>query len=284
MKMTPAQVEASLHKYASRTPHGINPQVAETALQDSHAAFFRTENGYSLVARVVLKGEAYGHYVRPTGAYSKTHKREEPLLVFYDPRFDEGPHGRHMHAYELSTLTGRNYSPTVGGTPMRCSDGRGLALPGGFEEGRIDGQTYNEIVDWAERLTANTTSKVEVDEDVLRENAMCLWEAFLDLRAGGQKDQPLLKMLDQVGTASLRYALAGNKEVLVASEHGWEIASEHGFEDPFDWEFCPWFLVNCIEVDGFDLKMKADWQELCREYATTHVAEQEERAARAGAV
>lgn len=43
---------------------------------------------------------------------------------------------------------------------------------------------------------------------------------------------------------------------------GWTVAvlADRGLE-PFDWEFTPWFLINCTQ-GGFDLQ--PDWVSMCR--------------------
>lgn len=97
-----------------------------------------------------------------------------------------------------------------------------------------------------------------INLDNLLEIAQCLWENASDFANG-----PLYAFRAQCGTGELRSFLR-KLEVLLACEEGWNIAKrEAGFDDSFDWEFCPWFLRECLEFTRETAKLCEDWRERC---------------------
>jgi len=106
------------------------------------------------------------------------------------------------------------------------------------------------------------------------EAAMCLWEAWMAAETGNVRAQTLYDAhRDGVGTVQLRH----NLMALVPAVHiGWAVY-EVGYESPanaisclfpFDWEFVPWFLENCVEIDPRFLSLRPGWLDLCRNPAT----------------
>lgn len=98
---------------------------------------------------------------------------------------------------------------------------------------------------------------VEVNQELLIEAAQCLWEAYLE-----NAPNFLNQYRERFGTVELRYALR-NVDILKACHEGIEVARSQGFDDCYDWSFCPWFLANCLEIDGMTVRLVEDWRSRC---------------------
>ena len=84
--------------------------------------------------------------------------------------------------------------------------------------------------------------------DSLRmEAAMCLWEAVLD------ED---MFSLDQ-GAVARRHMVMALADPL---HMGWTLVDKDAM-CPFDWEYTPWFLTNCVDDHG---TLFPNWMEICR--------------------
>ena len=89
------------------------------------------------------------------------------------------------------------------------------------------------------------------------ETAACLWEAFLSGYADNAERNG--------GMAASRTAVIELRE---KCELWYNYALTLGYGEPFDWEWCPWFLSQNIDGNGviceldFD-DMKKDVKELC---------------------
>lgn len=88
--------------------------------------------------------------------------------------------------------------------------------------------------------------------DTLRmEAAMCLWEAVLE-------EDRFPEHRQKVGAVQFRHDIM----TLVEPLHvGWAVCDGEK-HCPFDWEFCPWYLDNCVDPE--DLTLFPNWLELCR--------------------
>lgn len=94
---------------------------------------------------------------------------------------------------------------------------------------------------------------MDADTKTLAYNAACLWEDFL---SNCQAENDLFYAVrSAVGMAECRDRLVDLAEPV---ERAWLFARENGFDDPFDWEFVPWFMRNCV-TDR--LAMVSDWEE-----------------------
>lgn len=112
--------------------------------------------------------------------------------------------------------------------------------------------------------------------ELLMEAAMCLWEAWMEAETGSAHHQTMNlydAYRDEVGTVQLRHDLMR----LVPAVHiGWSVystayvsaATDMPCLDPFDWEFVPWFLENCVEIDPRFLSLRPGWLDLCRNPTT----------------
>lgn len=96
------------------------------------------------------------------------------------------------------------------------------------------------------------------------EAAQNLWEAFNDLYRACYEDRTdddtgLVSLRNSMGTVHVRWLLR-QKPILSAVVRAWDAASEDVQEMfvPYDWNFCPWFLQNCIVVTGDQLSVASD--------------------------
>jgi hypothetical protein len=102
----------------------------------------------------------------------------------------------------------------------------------------------------------------------LVEAAQNLWEAYIDGYLGDRETRPdNYEAFDQYhrhfGTVDLRNELR-NENILAAVCLGIEIArADDKFTGCYDWEFCPWFLENCIQVGTQSVTLKHDWLDRC---------------------
>ena len=84
--------------------------------------------------------------------------------------------------------------------------------------------------------------------DTLRmEAAMCLWEAALD--------EDLFNHIE--GAVSRRHMVMNLANPL---HMGWTLVDKDNMS-PFDWEYTPWFLSNCVDDRG---TLFPNWMEICR--------------------
>jgi hypothetical protein len=100
------------------------------------------------------------------------------------------------------------------------------------------------------------------------EAALCLWEVFIE----GSAFEDIDALRATVGTPELRM-LFMDPVILDAVDEGYKAAVGEGFCDPFDWEFCPSFLLRCVEVVERrvtygkirTLALRDGWMEICKE-------------------
>lgn len=95
------------------------------------------------------------------------------------------------------------------------------------------------------------------------EAAQCIWEAVLeDFRNDGVAEE----VRGMIGTAELRYQLR-SLDILKACEDGWFILERLGVQEkmiPYDWEYVPWFVWNCLDwdVEEGSVSLKSNWEEI----------------------
>lgn len=109
-------------------------------------------------------------------------------------------------------------------------------------------------------MTETDPSKGESPEYTVSEAeaAMCLWEEVLAaLSSGKGLDWAFARQLTE-GTVVLRSHIL---DLAKPCHEAWTIAHQEGkgFDEPFDWEFVPWFLRNAVDEDG---DLKPDWKDL----------------------
>ncbi len=78
--------------------------------------------------RIVRNGQSYG------ATNSLVHNQEDPLVEFYDTRYDHTPDGQFVSRYYKSTLMANNRD--------------GLCLQGGVPDWQIDGDALKNIKEW----------------------------------------------------------------------------------------------------------------------------------------
>lgn len=94
------------------------------------------------------------------------------------------------------------------------------------------------------------------------EAAQCLWEHVSEERT--QNDE-LNKYFEEHGASAVR-SECRHFPLIDAITKGWEIAYRdgQGYEEPFDWEFVPWFFDTCTTfATTQSFQIKNNWQELC---------------------
>lgn len=74
------------------------------------------------------------------------------------------------------------------------------------------------------------------------ETAMCLWEAMLEIRAGGELATHAEAFIVAEGTSAARYYVG---QWVEECEKSWEADRAKGTEAvPYDWEHCPRFVAR----------------------------------------
>ena len=125
-------------------------------------------------------------------------------------------------------------------------------------------------IDWDEGHFEAPKKPSQTD---LMEAAMCLWEAVLsnfhvivsrddsERKDDSARDQNIVYWWEGVGTACVRLHMIDFAE---PCHEAWVLAHRdgEGFDDPFDWEFVPWFVHNCIDWTEGGPELKSDWREL----------------------
>jgi hypothetical protein len=105
--------------------------------------FFITDQGIPMVARFVRKGDRYGL----NGCL--IHEMDEPLIEFYDARFDHnewvGFCGQFISRYYLSTLEEGRFELVI------C----GLDLDGGVPDWKVDAGSMRSIFQWVDLVQSN---------------------------------------------------------------------------------------------------------------------------------
>jgi hypothetical protein len=79
--------------------------------------------------------------------------------------------------------------------------------------------------------------------DDLVDSALCLWEALIDLHCSEQ-DNPISHAFDANGYSAMRNRAMGWAE---QCHNDWVAVHPHDFDDPFDWEWCPKWLLERID-------------------------------------
>jgi hypothetical protein len=125
----------------------------------------------------------------------------------------------------------------------------------GLAEHLADMPTLKSAEAFAELLLESSTAEAR------RETAMCLWEACLEFGDGIPAVAALKKT---IGTAHLRQQFAG-AVIVNACDNSWQMFSEEGlFDAPFDWEYCPMFVQECLAVKDDAVCLVDDWMDRLR--------------------
>lgn len=106
-----------------------------------------------------------------------------------------------------------------------------------------------------------------VTNDLLLEAGMCLWEELLSVRSGLEQQPPtgMEDYWDNVGACQMRSDVGKLVPYLHVAWHLHINAAGDDVLVPFDWEFTPWFLSECIEWDAqMGPNVKADWAQMAR--------------------
>lgn len=112
---------------------------------------------------------------------------------------------------------------------------------------------------------------MEYELNTMLEAAACLWEAVQEAQGNGVTTPGLESYLVQMraafrsqGVAAIRGAVV-DSAMVAALETGYRAAVAEGFDSPFDWEFCPAFVRDCMEWDSAGLPtLRADYLDRCK--------------------
>lgn len=143
-------------------------------------------------------------------------------------------------AHAIMDLRGDLYPDDVKAEAQRIADGRLVT----FEPGALHEVVYEK----ADLMTP----------EVLADAAMCLWEVVhcpLDpfKPVKGWEDRKWWE-----GWAAFRDKV--REEFAPVAHAAWVLATDAGYCDgAFDWEFCPWFMADCIDWDTG--AVRDDWAE-----------------------
>ncbi|MEM7303390.1 MAG: hypothetical protein AAF468_20105 [Pseudomonadota bacterium] len=86
-------------------------------------------------------------------------------------------------------------------------------------------------------------------------DAMALWEAVLD------QHERFKDEIENHGTCAMRDSTEAILGSCVSAWQHFHVDNGGTFDAPFDWEWCPWFLANCVD-DG--LTIKRDWFKIAK--------------------
>lgn len=97
------------------------------------------------------------------------------------------------------------------------------------------------------------------------EAAVCLWEHVLEIletpNAGDNDDGPLVVLRENIGTSCLRHEVM---KLAVTVDEAFKLAESNDwpFDEPFDWEFVPKFMSECVDIETHTLIVRPNWREL----------------------
>lgn len=136
-------------------------------------------------------------------------------------------------------------------------------------------------------LTARERSTLvwPMSDELSFEAAMVIWETIHDLlgEACNPASDPenatdaeieisekrrvtaaaLEALREEVGTCQLRHFAMSLIEPLHVA---WRLAEgSEGLAISFDWEFAPFFMTHCVEIDTFGLTVRPGWEDMARQ-------------------
>lgn len=98
--------------------------------------------------RLVFSGMAYGL------DFKLTHDKEQPLVEFYDARFEHTPYGQFVSRYYAETLLeGYEKGRTAGG----------ICLEGGVPDWNLSGAALGRVLDWVKKTIAERELNPPID-------------------------------------------------------------------------------------------------------------------------
>tara|TARA_R110002167_G_scaffold35888_4_gene114258 strand:- start:511 stop:822 length:312 start_codon:yes stop_codon:yes gene_type:complete len=94
-------------------------------------------------------------------------------------------------------------------------------------------------------MTPTTAEKLET--------AMCIWEWCINAESkllreplwhASRAEIAITEAIENEGHCEIRSRCA---RLVDDCEIIWKTVKETGFEGPFDWDFVPWFMSNCVD-------------------------------------
>lgn len=101
--------------------------------------------------------------------------------------------------------------------------------------------------------------------ELMMEAAMCMWEAIISQETWNCEKWESYQ--NAVGAVEARHAVMS---LAPALSIGWNVHMRTSHDDllcPFDWNFTPWFLSECVEFEtGMNqrINLKTDWLDRCK--------------------
>ncbi len=106
------------------------------------------DGGRPWAVRLVFSGMAYGL------DFKLTHDKEQPLVEFYDARFEHTPYGQFVSRYYAETLLeGYEKGRTAGG----------ICLEGGVPDWNLSGAALGRVLDWVKKAIAERELNPPID-------------------------------------------------------------------------------------------------------------------------
>lgn len=109
-----------------------------------------------------------------------------------------------------------------------------------------------------------------IDTEIMLKNAACLWEAVLEANGNGVTNSKTPDYIANMqaafrgnGFAAMRSAVV-SVEMVTALETGYRAAVGEGFDSPFDWEFCPAFVRDCMTWGDGLPGLRPDYLDRCK--------------------
>ena len=123
------------------------------------------DGGRPWAVRLVFSGMAYGL------DFKLTHDKEQPLVEFYDARFEHTPYGQFVSRYYAETLLeGYEKGRTAGG----------ICLEGSVPDWNLSGAALGRVLDWVKKATAERETNPPVDRKWLSQYIGDIQKAWED--------------------------------------------------------------------------------------------------------
>ena len=106
------------------------------------------DGGRPWAVRLVFTGMAYGL------DFKLTHDKPEPLIEFYDARYEHTPYGQFVSRYYVSTLLEGFKSGRTSG---------GICLEGSVPAWNVSGDALGRVLDWASKAVAERDANPPLD-------------------------------------------------------------------------------------------------------------------------
>lgn len=129
------------------------------------ATTITADHGVPFHVRVVFQGDGYGLWDETTRKHACTHNEPEPMVEFYDARYEHQPvddtrKGQFVSRYNWLTLSSQDRerltlkTTAALRTHLDSPEPRGLCLHGGIPAWTVDARSMSLVLAWAEGVIA----------------------------------------------------------------------------------------------------------------------------------